>query len=119
MAAELNELAESLRLKGYSVGADIIQNISTTLNANKLIPPSLKETSSPQLEHVINLNQPIGPQIKNVRLSRGLTQSALAELTQGGIDRTYITKLERSNSMPQRKRLIALANSLNASIIGR
>ncbi|MFZ2125262.1 MAG: helix-turn-helix transcriptional regulator [Candidatus Saccharimonadales bacterium] len=58
--------------------------------------------------------QKLGKKIKELRLSLGLTQEKLGELT--GLDRTYISGIERGVRNPSFKNIEKLAKSLHVSI---
>ena len=54
-----------------------------------------------------------GEVLRTVRLSRKLSQEALAH--ESGLDRTYISLLERGERQPTLRTLIALSRALNVT----
>lgn len=61
-----------------------------------------------------SLQQKLGQKIKTLRTGAGLTQEKLGELT--GLDRTYISDIERGKRNPSLKSLEKLAKALRVSI---
>jgi transcriptional regulator with XRE-family HTH domain len=61
-----------------------------------------------------SLQQKLGKKIKTLRNEADLTQEKLGELT--GLDRTYISDIERGIRNPSLKSLQKLANALHTSI---
>jgi transcriptional regulator with XRE-family HTH domain len=61
-----------------------------------------------------SLQQKLGKKIKTLRNDAGLSQEKLGELT--GLDRTYISDIERGIRNPSLKSLQKLANALKISI---
>jgi len=57
-----------------------------------------------------------GVVLREVRQSRGLSQEALAH--ESGLDRTYISLLERGERQPTLKTILSLARALNVSASG-
>jgi transcriptional regulator with XRE-family HTH domain len=58
------------------------------------------------------LAREIGLTLRRLRHDRGLTQQALAQRVAGGVDATYIGKIERGAQLPSLKVLLRLGNSL-------
>ena len=54
----------------------------------------------------------IGNTLKRLRTERGLTQKELAAKVKGGLDYTYIGKIERDEQLPSLKILIKLSDAL-------
>lgn len=61
-----------------------------------------------------SLQQKLGKKIKTLRNDAGLSQEKLGELT--GLDRTYISDIERGKRNPSLKSLQMLAKALKISI---
>lgn len=61
-----------------------------------------------------SLQQKLGQKIKTLRNGAGFTQEKLGELT--GLDRTYISDIERGKRNPSLKSLEKLAKALKVSI---
>ena len=61
-----------------------------------------------------SLQQKLGSKIKTLRNEAGLSQEKLGELT--GLDRTYISDIERGKRNPSLKSLEKLAKALKISI---
>lgn len=61
------------------------------------------------------MNCDIGRALKRLRTERGLTQKELAALVSGGLDYTYIGKIERGEQLPSLKILIGLSEALGVS----
>ena len=58
----------------------------------------------------------IGNTLKRLRIERKLTQKELAAKVSGGLDYTYIGKIEREEQLPSLKILIKLAKALNVPL---
>ena len=56
----------------------------------------------------------IGRKIRDIRISKNITQKKLAELA--GISNTYLSDIERMRTSPSIKTLGSLANSLDKNI---
>ena len=56
----------------------------------------------------------IGPRIRELRKTRGLSQEQLADLA--GCDRTYVGMLERQQGNPSLSVLAAVANALGTTV---
>ncbi|HOP41282.1 MAG TPA: helix-turn-helix domain-containing protein [Geobacteraceae bacterium] len=54
----------------------------------------------------------IGGCLKKLRMEKGLTQKGLAAAVRGGLDYTYIGKIERGEQLPSLKVLIKLSEAL-------
>lgn len=54
----------------------------------------------------------IGSTLKRLRLEKKLTQKALAAKVSGGLDYTYIGKIEREEQLPSLKMLMKLSKAL-------
>jgi transcriptional regulator with XRE-family HTH domain len=63
---------------------------------------------------VVVLRQTFAKNLRRIRLERGLSQEALADLT--GIDRTYVSALERELYSPSLDMMERLANALNIPV---
>lgn len=61
-----------------------------------------------------NAQQKLGKNIRDLRLQHGLTQEKLGEIT--GLDRTYISGIERGLRNPSLKNLQKLAKAFGVSI---
>jgi transcriptional regulator with XRE-family HTH domain len=62
------------------------------------------------------LNCNIGHALKRLRSERGLTQKDLAALVSGGLDYTYIGKIERGEQLPSLKILIGISEALGVPV---
>lgn len=60
--------------------------------------------------------QEIGYTLKRLRSERGFTQKELAARVSGGLDYTYIGKIERGEQLPSLKILIALGEALGVPV---
>lgn len=71
-----------------------------------------------RLERVreLALNCDIGHTLKSLRKSRGLTQKDLACRVDGGLDYTYIGKIERGEQLPSLKILMGLSAALGVPV---
>lgn len=58
----------------------------------------------------------IGLTLRRLRQTRGMTQKALAQRVAGGVDATYIGKIERGAQLPSLKVLLRLSQSLGATV---
>lgn len=56
----------------------------------------------------------VGRKIRNIRISKNITQKKLAELA--GISNTYLSDIERMRTSPSIKTLRSIANSLDKNI---
>ena len=61
------------------------------------------------------LAREIGLTLQRLRHEQGLTQKGLAQQVAGGIDATYIGKIERGDQLPSLKILLRLGHALNVS----
>jgi len=61
-----------------------------------------------------NAQQKLGKKIKQLRLDADLTQERLGEVT--GLDRTYISGIERGIRNPSLKNIEKLAKALNVKV---
>jgi transcriptional regulator with XRE-family HTH domain len=62
------------------------------------------------------LAREIGLILRRLRLARGLTQRNLAHRVAGGVDTTYIGKIERGDQLPSLKVLLRLSQTLGVSV---
>jgi transcriptional regulator with XRE-family HTH domain len=62
------------------------------------------------------LAREIGLTLQRLRHERGLTQKRLAQQVAGGINVTYIGKIERGDQLPSLKVLLRLSKALDVSI---
>ncbi len=62
------------------------------------------------------LNSDIGRALKRLRSNRGLTQKELAARVSGGLDYTYIGKIERGEQLPSLKILMGLSEALGVTV---
>ncbi|HLE16750.1 MAG TPA: helix-turn-helix transcriptional regulator [Syntrophales bacterium] len=58
----------------------------------------------------------IGKRLKSLRLHKGSTQKELAAKVRGGLDYTYIGKIERGEQLPSLKILIKISEALSVSV---
>ncbi|MEE8302636.1 MAG: helix-turn-helix transcriptional regulator [Candidatus Tectomicrobia bacterium] len=58
----------------------------------------------------------IGLTLRRLRHARGLTQKALAQRIAGGVDTTYVGKIERGDQLPSLKVLLRLSQSLGVTV---
>lgn len=56
----------------------------------------------------------VGRKIRDIRISKNITQKKLAELA--GISNTYLSDIERMRTSPSIKTLRSIANSLDKNI---
>jgi transcriptional regulator with XRE-family HTH domain len=62
------------------------------------------------------LAREIGLVLRRLRLGRGLTQQNLARRVAGGVDTTYIGKIERGDQLPSLKVLLRLSKTLGVTV---
>jgi transcriptional regulator with XRE-family HTH domain len=62
------------------------------------------------------LSSSLGLRLKKLRRERGLTQKELAAKISGGIDYTYIGKIERGQQLPSLKVLLTFSESLSVPL---
>jgi transcriptional regulator with XRE-family HTH domain len=62
------------------------------------------------------LSQEIGSKLKRLRMEKGLTQKELAAKVKGGVDYTYIGKIERGQQSPSLKVLQGISETLSVPI---
>lgn len=65
---------------------------------------------------VISVKIEIGRRLKRLRTERGLTQKGLAASISGGLDYTYIGKIERGDQLPSLKILIRISEALSVPL---
>ena len=58
----------------------------------------------------------IGKRLKRLRLEKGLTQKQLAAKISGGLDYTYIGKIERGEQLPSLKILIRISEAFTVPV---
>lgn len=58
----------------------------------------------------------IGRRLKRLRTNKGLTQKGLAAAVSGGLDYTYIGKIERGEQLPSLKILIKISEALSVPV---
>jgi transcriptional regulator with XRE-family HTH domain len=58
----------------------------------------------------------IGLTLRRLRHARGLTQKGLAQRVSGGVDATYIGKIERGDQLPSLKVLLRLSRTLGITV---
>lgn len=58
----------------------------------------------------------IGKRVKRLRLEKGLTQKEFASRVRGGLDYTYIGKIERGEQIPSLKILMKISESLSVPL---
>jgi len=58
----------------------------------------------------------IGKRLKRLRLEKGSTQKELAARVRGGLDYTYIGKIERGEQLPSLKILIKISEALSVPV---
>jgi transcriptional regulator with XRE-family HTH domain len=58
----------------------------------------------------------IGKRLKKLRTDKGLTQKGLAAKVKGGVDYTYIGKIERGKQLPSLKVLLSISETLSVPI---
>jgi transcriptional regulator with XRE-family HTH domain len=58
----------------------------------------------------------IGKRLKRLRMDKGLTQKGLAAKIKGGVDYTYIGKIERGKQLPSLKILMSISETLSVPI---
>lgn len=63
-----------------------------------------------------HLAREIGLTLRRLRLEQGATQKELAQQVAGGMDATYIGKIERGEQLPSLKVLLRLGKALHVSV---
>jgi transcriptional regulator with XRE-family HTH domain len=58
----------------------------------------------------------IGERLKRLRTDKGLTQKGLAAAVSGGLDYTYIGKIERGEQLPSLKILVKISEALSVPL---
>ncbi len=58
----------------------------------------------------------IGRRLKDLRVAKGLTQKGLASRVSGGLDYTYIGKIERGEQLPSLKILLGISQALGVPV---
>ena len=58
----------------------------------------------------------IGSRLKRLRIEKSLTQKELAVMVSGGLDYTYIGKIERGEQLPSLKILLKISNALSVPV---
>lgn len=58
----------------------------------------------------------IGKRVKKLRLAKGLTQKEFAASVRGGLDYTYIGKIERGEQLPSLKILMKISEALSVPV---
>ena len=58
----------------------------------------------------------VGERLRTLRLQQGLTQRELARRVAGGVDLSYISRIERGEQLPSLKVLQRLGSALGASL---
>jgi transcriptional regulator with XRE-family HTH domain len=77
--------------------------------------------NSPQMNKTdqakgVSLQIEIGKRLKRLRIDKGLTQKGLAAKVKGGVDYTYIGKIERGKQLPSLKVLLSISETLSVPI---
>lgn len=62
------------------------------------------------------LKDEIGKRLKRLRLEKGFTQKELAARVSGGLDYTYIGKIERGEQLPSLKILIKISEAFSVPV---
>lgn len=62
------------------------------------------------------MNRDIGLALKRLRIEKGLTQKELAAKVHGGLDYTYIGKIERGEQLPSLKILLRISEALDVPV---
>lgn len=65
---------------------------------------------------VLTVKIEIGRRLKRLRTEKGLTQKGLAAAVSGGLDYTYIGKIERGEQLPSLKILIRISEALSVPV---
>jgi transcriptional regulator with XRE-family HTH domain len=65
---------------------------------------------------VTRLSLGIGKRLKKLRMERGLTQKKLADKVKGGVDYTYIGKIERGEQFPSLKILQRISEAFSVPV---
>lgn len=63
-----------------------------------------------------SLSSEIGGKLKELRMEKGLTQKELAAKVKGGVDYTYIGKIERGQQLPSLKVLQGISETFSVPI---
>jgi transcriptional regulator with XRE-family HTH domain len=64
----------------------------------------------------LQLKLKIGERLKRLRTDKGLTQKGLAAAVSGGLDYTYIGKIERGEQLPSLKILVKISEALSVPL---
>lgn len=64
----------------------------------------------------LQLKLKIGGRLKRLRTDKGLTQKGLAAEVSGGLDYTYIGKIERGEQLPSLKILVKISEALSVPL---
>ncbi len=67
-------------------------------------------------EMVLALQAKIGKRLRNLRIGKGLSQTELAAKVKGGVDYTYIGRIERGKQLPSLKVLLGISETLGVAI---
>ena len=73
-------------------------------------------TAHPEGVQETCLKVEIGKRLKRLRLQKGSTQKELAAKVRGGLDYTYIGKIERGEQLPSLKILIKISEALSVTV---
>jgi transcriptional regulator with XRE-family HTH domain len=73
-------------------------------------------TAHPERVRESGLKVEIGNRLKRLRLEKGFTQKELAVRVKGGLDYTYIGKIERGEQLPSLKILIKISEALSVPL---
>jgi len=65
---------------------------------------------------IVSLQTEIGNRLKRLRMDKGLTQKGLAARVKGGVDYTYIGKIERGKQLPSLKVLLCISETLSVPV---
>ncbi|GAB7026008.1 helix-turn-helix transcriptional regulator [Geotalea toluenoxydans] len=67
-------------------------------------------------ERELRLKLKIGSRLKRLRMEKNLTQKELAVMVSGGLDYTYIGKIERGEQLPSLKILLKISDALSVPV---
>lgn len=62
------------------------------------------------------MNDEIGKRLKKLRMDYGLTQKQFAARVRGGLDYTYVGKIERGEQLPSLKILLKISDALSVPV---
>jgi len=105
MAAELQKLAKQLDIKGFEIASSSINELTSDLVKNGLIPNSLNGEAIEVFP-----GDSFGDIVKGYRQELGLSQTALSK--KAGLNHTSISRIESGKSKPTLSAAFKISNGL-------